>query len=609
MLATVLQAFWAGLFSAASMPLGTITSRFWRPSGHIVGSLTAFGAGALLSATVLNLVAEAVESGHIVELIIGSILGSLFFTTVNRIVNKFGGFLRKPATAMAHVKQQQELQFQQFLSNVKRMDLFRPLPPEDLQFLTRNALLSHYSAGEVIYPPKSVCESLYILQSGEVQLLDPLRNMEPFATLYPGDSFSRMAFLAGTPHGTSAVAATDCAVAILPKDVFEDLLETSPELNTATQWMVQGEEVAHYLQERHYFTPIEVKSWVDRAVAEIKANARIPDAIAIENKAQEFVAIARQLQRLPLFQYLPNEDIEAISNRLTYRQYDQGDTLFYQGETADHLYILHTGGIALSDPKNPSRKVTLLEPRDVFGGLSLITGAPHSVTAVAGVLSGVWELSATACKELIKQSPELREAVATLIRQASVEGYLQNKQGFSPEQSSQWLQKALINLQTGAELPAVKDMMAALAEHSNAPLAIWLGLLIDGIPESLIIGASVVVGGGVSNTLLAGLFISNYPEALSSSDGMRQQGFPFSRILLLWCSVMVVQGIVAGLGSLLLAEAPVTLTALIEAFGAGAILTVLAETMFPEAYEQRGYMIGLSMLCGFLIIILIKTFG
>ncbi|NEQ44078.1 MAG: cyclic nucleotide-binding domain-containing protein [Leptolyngbya sp. SIOISBB] len=608
MLAPVLQAFWSGLLSAASMPLGTITSRFWRPSGRLVGSLTAFGAGALLSATVLNLVADAVEAGHIIELVIGSMLGSLFFTTVNRFVNQFGGFLRKPATAMAHVQQQQEQQFQQFLSHVKRMDVFRSLPTDDLHFLTGHALLSHYPAGTVIYPPKSTCESLYILQSGDVQLLDPLQDMQPFTTLQPGDSFSRMAFFAGTPHGTSAVATTDCEVAIVPKDIFEDLLETSPELNTATQWMVQSEEVARYLQERHYFTPAAIQSWVGQAVAEIQANARIPDAIAIENEAAEFRAIARQLQRLPLFQYLPNEDIEAISNRLTYRQYDQGETLFYQGETADRLYILHTGGIALSDPKNPSRKVKLLESRDIFGGFSLITGAPHSVTAVAGVLSGVWELPASAFKELLKQSPELREAVETLFRQ-KIEGYLQEKQGFSPEQSSQWLQQASTNLHTGVGLPSVQDMMTALAEHGNAPLAIWLGLLIDGIPESLIIGASVVAGGGVSGTLLAGLFISNYPEALSSSDGMRQQGFPFSRILLLWCSVMLVQGIVAGLGSLLLADAPMPLTALIEAFGAGAILTVLTETMFPEAYERRGFMVGLSMLCGFLVIILMQTLG
>jgi zinc transporter ZupT len=113
----------------------------------------------------------------------------------------------------------------------------------------------------------------------------------------------------------------------------------------------------------------------------------------------------------------------------------------------------------------------------------------------------------------------------------------------------------------------------------------------------------------IFSELLAGLFISNFPEALSSSDGMRQQGFSFQRILLLWSSVMLVQGVVAGLGSLLLAGASASFVSLIESIGAGAILTVLAETMLPEAYEWRGFMVGLSMLLGFLVIILIMFVG
>ncbi|MEO1352665.1 MAG: hypothetical protein AAFW84_28355 [Cyanobacteria bacterium J06635_15] len=152
-------------------------------------------------------------------------------------------------------------------------------------------------------------------------------------------------------------------------------------------------------------------------------------------------------------------------------------------------------------------------------------------------------------------------------------------------------------------------MIQALGEHANAPLAIWVGLLIDGIPESLTIGAGELTGGGVSTTLLAGLLISNYPEALSSSDGMSQQGFSFLRIFSMWTSVMLVQGIIAGLGSLILVGASENLVSFIEAVGAGAILTVLAETMLPEAYMRRGYFLGQSLLLGFLAIVLIKLFG
>jgi len=187
--------------------------------------------------------------------------------------------------------------------------------------------------------------------------------------------------------------------------------------------------------------------------------------------------------------------------------------------------------------------------------------------------------------------------------------YLQRRQGFSPEQSAQWLEKAFDYLHSGKKPPSAQEMVQALTEHKNAPLAIWAGLLIDGIPESLTIGANEVAGGGVSTTFLTGLFISNYPETLSSSDGMRQQGFSFARIFSMWTSVMLIQGILAGVGSLILSGAPESLAALIESIGAGAILTVMAETMLPEAYMRNGYWLGLSLLLGFLVIVLIKTLG
>ncbi|MGD1948141.1 MAG: hypothetical protein ACFB14_00640 [Leptolyngbyaceae cyanobacterium] len=140
----IVRAFQSGLLCAASMPLGAITSRFWRPSGRVIGALTAFGAGALLAATVLDLVSHAVEEGFIAELATGSIIGSLFFTTVNQFMNKYGSFLRKPATAAAHVANHQEQHFQTLLIQVSRLDIFRSLTPHTLKQLTKSLLVSHY---------------------------------------------------------------------------------------------------------------------------------------------------------------------------------------------------------------------------------------------------------------------------------------------------------------------------------------------------------------------------------------------------------------------------------------------------------------------------------
>jgi zinc transporter ZupT len=137
-------------------------------------------------------------------------------------------------------------------------------------------------------------------------------------------------------------------------------------------------------------------------------------------------------------------------------------------------------------------------------------------------------------------------------------------------------------------------------------MAIWLGALLDGIPESLVLGASMLHA-SVSTSLIAGIFLSNFPEALSSSAGMRQQHYTQARILWMWASLMLVSGVGAFLGNLLFAEAPPYLFALIEGIAAGAMLTMVAETMLPEAYHKGGTITGMATLVGFLLAIFCKT--
>jgi zinc transporter ZupT len=115
-------------------------------------------------------------------------------------------------------------------------------------------------------------------------------------------------------------------------------------------------------------------------------------------------------------------------------------------------------------------------------------------------------------------------------------------------------------------------------------------------------------GHTLSMSLLAGLFLSNYPEALSSSASMREQGIPFKKVLMAWTLIMVLTGIGAGLGSIVLAgETPDTF-AFIGGLAAGAMLTVIAETMLPEAYVKGGSIIGFVTLLGFLTAISFKAF-
>lgn len=163
----------AGLISACSMPLGSLTSLIWSPKNRALAFLIAFGGGALLAALVIDLVGSATEKGHLLELVIGSVIGSLFFIFVNKIVNNSGGFLRKPSTTLAHLTEQERRRFTQSFSGLKRIKFFRDLSQPLRQQIAQVLLVAHYAKGTILYRQGDKSESLYIIKQGKVDLLAP----------------------------------------------------------------------------------------------------------------------------------------------------------------------------------------------------------------------------------------------------------------------------------------------------------------------------------------------------------------------------------------------------------------------------------------------------
>jgi ZIP family zinc transporter len=129
--------------------------------------------------------------------------------------------------------------------------------------------------------------------------------------------------------------------------------------------------------------------------------------------------------------------------------------------------------------------------------------------------------------------------------------------------------------------------------------ALVLGALLDGIPESAAIGVSLIGGGGVGVAVVAAVFLSNVPEALSASAGMRASGRSVGYILSLWAAVTAASTVAAALGFVFLSGADPVATGTIEAFAAGAVLTMLADTMLPEAVEHAGPLVGIVTAVGF----------
>jgi len=129
--------------------------------------------------------------------------------------------------------------------------------------------------------------------------------------------------------------------------------------------------------------------------------------------------------------------------------------------------------------------------------------------------------------------------------------------------------------------------------------SIMLGTVLDGIPESIVVGGSLVAGSGVSIAMVAAAFLSNFPEAVGATDGLKKSGTPAKHLMGLWLGIVAISAFSSALGFVILDDAPKTVGAFFQAFAAGAILTMLVDSMIPEAYEEGGKAVGLVTVLGF----------
>ena len=421
----LLNALFFGLVSAVSLPLGALVARFWVPPDRVVAALMAFGAGALLSALTIDLVAGALESGDAWPLVIGAIIGGLLFEALNQIVNRQGGFLRKSATTLS------------FLWRVKQRRLRK---------------------------------------------------------------------------------------------------------------------------------------------------------------------LVRSISQVPIFHELPAEEIAELVPSIESKTYGPGEVIIREGDAGNSVFIVEQGSINIA--REDGTDLATLGEGDVFGEMALMTGEPRSATATAAEQCRLWFIEKEDFDEFIEKSPKLAHAVSRLVNERI--SRLKDISVIPEKDAQRWFSQAAKKVEVATGGPTPEEIREAAGEHAGAPVAIWLGILLDGIPESLVIGASVVHT-TVSLSLLAGLFLSNFPEALSSSVSMRQANYSYARIFLMWTSLTLLTGLGAMLGNIFFAGASHSAFALVEGIAAGAMLTMIAETMLPEAYHKGGTVTGLSTLFGFLVAILFKT--
>ncbi|MCW8193445.1 cyclic nucleotide-binding domain-containing protein [Proteobacteria bacterium 005FR1] len=325
----------------------------------------------------------------------------------------------------------------------------------------------------------------------------------------------------------------------------------------------------------------------------------------------------RRLSRIDALREVPPEIMAELVKRVRKERYRDGELIFNSGDQAQEIHFIRRGDVDIYRGEGDNRSGELVATYgkdDTFGERAVLERTERRNAAVARGDVILYTLEKEDLRQAFQEMPELLKAVEAMAscRLRACEDTESNaERGAWEEQTGDRLDDINIDVTANEIQQERRDTSPTAA--AGAALAIWLGIAIDGIPESLIIGTLSIDPEGVSLAFIAGVFLANMPEAMSSSISMRNSGSSKRRILVMWSSLTLLTGCGAFLGASLLPPDPegymffVVLG--IEALAAGAMLTMIAETMLPEAFEQGGSVVGMATLLGFLAALAVAAGG
>ena len=312
----------------------------------------------------------------------------------------------------------------------------------------------------------------------------------------------------------------------------------------------------------------------------------------LEQTQEQASEVLQRIAHVEVIKNLPDFEQRILAACVKPIQAEPEEIICQEGEMGEHFYLIVRGEAAVL---KGDRVVAILRTGETFGEMSLLTGEPRSATVVAVSPLELYAIDKQGFESILNRSPHLAKSISqTLVRRLrlSTETQLESEPNLSV-----WQQQLMNSVQLDLMLKD-SETLTSLVKHS-APMAILIGTLIDNIPEALVIGMDVGKS-YIGWSFLLAVFIANFPEALSSAAGMKQAGTKNRAILSLWIGVVLLSGGFAVVGYIMQDRASEFALAIIHAMAGGAILSMLASTMMPEAYELGGSKVSFSTTAGFL---------
>jgi zinc transporter ZupT len=338
-----------------------------------------------------------------------------------------------------------------------------------------------------------------------------------------------------------------------------------------------------------------------------------------KTKQKETKKLLKSLSGVKLLQLLPAEEIIKLIPLVRRQSFEPSEIIFKEDDIGEELYFILGGKVTIERQgadKEQGKIVATLKTGDIFGEIALVSKQPRTATARATTAVKALYISKRDFDVILKDSSILQQGVLKLVQNRIQD--LATKDVVPKEEAQKWENQALETFKRVSLELTEKDIDHEISEHSSksgAASAIWLGIALDGIPESLVIGMLVVTAAAehkmISLAFIAGVFLANLPEAMSSAIVMHRSGLKTKKIIWMWASLCIMTGIGAVIGTLIFPPHAtgglVYVVFGLEGLAAGAMLTMIAETMLPEAFEQGGgTIVGLSSLIGFLSALAIK---